>query len=248
MTPPFKFTPPVIAHRGASAYAPENTMAAFKKAHDLGIHWLEFDVTLSASGEVVIFHDDTLERTSNGQGNISVCSYENLKKLDAGTWFDPQFAGECIPLLSQVLTYLSQTKMAANIELKAIPGQEELLVKQVEQLFAAWPENQRPPILFSSFSFLTLQHLRRYFPLAKLGWLMHEWQPNWQEQASALGCVSIHLPHELVDAKIAAGIKAIYPHLLCYTVNDPARARELFSWGVDAVFSDCPDKIVSGMV
>ena len=89
-----QFLPPVIAHRGASAYAPENTLAAFVKAAQLGIRWIECDVMQAACGEVIIFHDETLERTTNGKGDVDRYPYSYLQSLDAGSWFDPIFSGE----------------------------------------------------------------------------------------------------------------------------------------------------------
>src|SRR5262245_86406 len=107
------FKPPLIAHRGASAYAPENTLAAFKKAKELGAQWLEFDVQLTACGEIVVFHDERLERTTNGRGWIHEKPYSYLKTLDAGSWFNSQFAGEKIPTLVEALEFLRQNNLMA---------------------------------------------------------------------------------------------------------------------------------------
>src|SRR3990167_7450135 len=112
------FLPPVIAHRGASAYAPENTLAAFRKAHDLGIQWIEFDVMLSADHVPIIFHDNLLDRTTNGRGEVGDFSFKALHELDAGAWFNPKFSGEHIPSLQDTVAFLRQTGMAANIEIK----------------------------------------------------------------------------------------------------------------------------------
>src|SRR5688572_22496951 len=92
--------PRVIAHRGASAYAPENTMAAFSRAHALGAQWIEFDVWLAACGEVVVLHDETLARTTNGYGRVTDFSYAALQPLDAGSWFGHQFRQEKILTLA----------------------------------------------------------------------------------------------------------------------------------------------------
>src|SRR5687767_2537589 len=115
-----RFDPPVIAHRGASFYAPENTMAAFRKAAQLGVNWVEFDVVATKDGMPVVFHDDELNRTTNGVGMLSDYSHAYLQTLDAGSWFDARFAGETIPTLAQVLTFLAEMKLNANIELKAL--------------------------------------------------------------------------------------------------------------------------------
>src|SRR5262245_14980881 len=93
----------VIAHRGASSYAPENALAAFDLALDMGARHLEFDVQASADGHLVVIHDDTLARTTNGTGAVSGLTLDALRSLDAGAWFRPEFAGERIPLLTEVL-------------------------------------------------------------------------------------------------------------------------------------------------
>src|SRR5690348_1162223 len=97
-----RFDQGVIGHRGACTYAPENTLASFKKAHELGIQWVEFDVMLSRDKVSVVFHDETLNRTTNGTGYIDECTFDELSKLDAGSSFGPEFKGERIPLLSDV--------------------------------------------------------------------------------------------------------------------------------------------------
>lgn len=107
----------VIAHRGASAYAPENTLAAFKLATEMGADWFELDCTLSKDGEVVVMHDDTVDRTTNGKGYVRDLSLYDLKQLDAGSWFAPEFAGERIPTLGQALD-LAKWKIGVYIEIK----------------------------------------------------------------------------------------------------------------------------------
>ena len=128
------FNPPVIAHRGASVYAPENTLAAFTKAAQLNIKWVEFDVMQAACGEPIIFHDETLDRTTNAKGDVSQQPYAYLQTLDAGTWFHPRFAGERIPTLKQVLQFLRDTKIAANIEIKALPKNAAVEIEALMQL------------------------------------------------------------------------------------------------------------------
>lgn len=244
MTALLKFNPPVIAHRGASAYAPENTMAAFVKAAQLGIKWVEFDVMQSADGVPFIFHDESLERTTNANGDPSKLQFHSLRALDAGRWFHSRFSGEKIPSLQQMIDFLINTNMSANVEIKAMHNQEQPLIKQVLNEFSRSQLGVvTPRILFSSFSLDALKLLRQYSPNCYLGMLLHEWEADWQALAVALNCVSIHVNQEIMTPDAAQQIKSMGKALLCYTVNDPKRAEELFSWGVDAVFSDNPDKI-----
>jgi glycerophosphoryl diester phosphodiesterase len=239
------FNPPVIAHRGASAYAPENTLAAFAKAAQLGATWVEFDVMQAASGEPVVFHDDTLDRTTNGAGELAHFSFTYLRTLDAGRWFAPQFAGEKIPSFTQVMMFLQEMHLSANVELKATQGQDEALVAQILLEIKPFLDQQNATILFSSFSIPALYALRKSAPQALIGLLLHEWEPNWEVVCRELNCVSVHVNQEIMTAADAKKIKQMGKKLLCYTVNDPTRAQELFRWGVDAVFSDAPDVIIA---
>src|SRR3990167_3541643 len=132
-----EINPPVIAHRGASAYAPENTFAAFLKAKELGARWLEFDVMLAACGEVVVIHDETLNRTTNQSGLVDHATYADLKTLDAGSWFDPLFSTEIIPTLEMTIDFLYRHQLAANIEMKAPIGKEEITAKKVLDIIQA---------------------------------------------------------------------------------------------------------------
>lgn len=239
------FNPPVIAHRGDSAHAPENTIAAFTAAALAGVRWIEFDVMQAACGEPVIFHDETLDRTTNGHGRLADFPYAVLAKLDAGSWFDMRFSGERIPAFSHVLEFLHETKLCANIEIKALPGREEQLVRRVLLELSKTRPFPRGSILFSSFSIEALRLLRKYSQDCLLGLLQHEWDPDWEKICASLDCVSVHVNEAILTENKCSKIKRMGRALLSYTVNDPEQARRLFSWGVDAVFSDAPEQILS---
>lgn len=238
------FSPRAIAHRGASAYAPENTIVAFTKAAQLGMKWVEFDVMQSQDGEVIVFHDETLDRTTNGKGDVDQVAYAHLRALDAGAWFMPQFSGERIPTLMQTLDFLKNTNMNANVELKAIGDRDEALVLGVVRDMKDYLKKYNDRILFSSFSIDALKYMRRYAPNAQLGYLMHEWLPDWQQTCDALNCITMNVFEEILTAERVQEIKQSGRQLLSYTVNDRERAKQLYAWGVDAVFSDCPDKVL----
>lgn len=237
------FNPPVIAHRGASAYAPENTLSAFTKAGLMGVKWIEFDVILAACGEPIIFHDKQLQRTTNGAGFIGEYPYAYLQTLDAGKWFDPAFSGERIPTLKEVMDFLIDKKMNANIEFKNFAKNKELLVKSVLSVVKPYLVNHALTILFSSFSIQTLEILRSYSPDCLIGLLLHEWQNDWPQIFASLQCASIHIHEKIATKERIKNMKDKGIIVLCYTVNHPARAKQLYSWGVDALFSDAPDKI-----
>ncbi|MHB1220484.1 MAG: glycerophosphodiester phosphodiesterase family protein, partial [Gammaproteobacteria bacterium] len=187
-----KFKQHVIAHRGASFYAPENTMAAFQKAVDLGIEWIELDVALTKDNHPIIIHDDTLNRTTNGVGDVGLYTLAQLKGLDAGSWFAPAFHQETLPTLTELTSFLEKTNTYANVELKSLPGREETLVLAVLREMSAYLNRYNSRILFSSFSVPTLMLLRGAASNVRIGLLMEEWLPDWQVIASKLHCVSIH--------------------------------------------------------
>lgn len=234
--------PPIIAHRGLSFYAPENTMIAFYKAIEQGWRWIECDVMLSHDRIPIVFHDEELARTTNGVGNPGEFSFSYLQTLDAGRWFRSSFAGEKIPSLEQLLLFMQNHPLQLNLEIKPLSGQEILTVEVVLALLKKYP-HLRSRILFSSFSLLALQHLRRLDSTCLIGLLLHEWADSWQETCKDLHCVSIHINQEVLTAEKVAAVKASNKALFSYTVNEKQRAEQLFSWGVDAVFSDAPDRI-----
>lgn len=240
-----KIEPPVIAHRGMSRFAPENTLAAFRKAKEFGINWVEFDVMLTADGEAVVIHDETLERTTNGKGQVISHPFSYIKTLDAGSWFDPQFKGEKIPTLREVIELLNELKLNANIEIKAQVGNEELTVRTVLGIIQQFWKNKHTQPLISSFSLTILKWVREYSPTVMMGFLMHEWNADWQPICDALLTASVNVNQEILTPENVELIKATNRKLLAYTVNEPNRAHELFAWGVDAVFSDDPIRILS---
>jgi glycerophosphoryl diester phosphodiesterase len=232
------FNPPVLAHRGASADAPENTMPAFVRAVQLGIQWVEFDVMLAACGTPIIFHDETLDRTTNASGDVGAYPYVYLQTLDAGSWFKSTYSGEKIPTLDQAAEFLVGTGLHANVEIKPLPGQDEATVDATLKVMSAYFAEDSPQILYSSFSIPTLKYLRARAPHCLMGLLMHEWLSDWQQIADALHCVAINVNEEILTAERVRQIKDTGRMLLSYTVNNIDRAEQLYGWGVDAVFSD----------
>ncbi len=239
--------PPVIAHRGVSAQAPENTLAAFAKARQMGLNWVEFDVMLAATGEAIVIHDDHLERTTNGKGHIINCAYHYLKTLDAGSWFDPVFSDQHIPLLEEVLYLLHSQHLAANLEIKPFPGQEGMIAQRIFEVLQQNTAQLPSPLLISSFSPVVLKNVRKISTSAVLGMLVDEWQEDWQNFCSETQCTSVNINHMLLNPARVNEIKEKGYLLLAYTVNNIQRAQELLSWGVDAIFSDCSEAILTGL-
>jgi hypothetical protein len=116
--------PRVVGHRGAAASAPENTLAGLRRAHQLGVGWVEFDVKLSGDGVPILMHDAVLERTTDGKGAVADTAYADIRALDAGAWFGPEFAGERVPSFDEAIDLLLSHGLGANVEIKPCPGRE----------------------------------------------------------------------------------------------------------------------------
>jgi glycerophosphoryl diester phosphodiesterase len=232
------FQPPLIAHRGASSVAPENTLIAFTKAKELGFKWVEFDVMLTADDQVVVIHDEFLDRTTNGNGRVEDINYNDLITLDAGSWFAPCFRDERVPSLIQVITLLNTLNLSANVEIKAQLGKEEQTVKCVLSILNAYWNDATSHYLLSSFSLTVLNTIRVFDHRSPMGFLMDEWQDDWRNNCDNLRCSSVNVNQAILTQENVTLIKSTQRLLLAYTVNQQDRALELFSWGVDAVFTD----------
>ncbi|MRR14962.1 MAG: hypothetical protein EG826_00745 [Deltaproteobacteria bacterium] len=234
----------IIAHRGASAYYPENTLASFEGAAALGADMAELDVQLTSDGEVVVFHDEKISRCTNGRGRIADHTLAALKKLDAGGWFDKKFQGERIPTLLEVLQ-LCRGRIAVNIEVKTEAvgdnvsgGIEEKCLRIVDQA------GMRGHVVFSSFNPLAIVHLKaidRETPVA----VLYERKHYGRRLPSAI-VASLH-----VDAFNCSGrelskvwLADLKQHAIpvnVYTVNEEKAMARWLTLGVDGIFTNHPD-------
>ncbi len=231
--------PKIVAHRGGGKLAPENTLAAIDVGAKYGHTMIEFDAKLSEDRQIFLLHDDTLDRTSNGWGVAGDIAWQKLAQLDAGSWYSRDYAGEPLPLLRDVAERCRQHQMMANIEIKPSSGKEVETGRDVALAARELWQGQTAPLL-SSFSTAALEAAMQAAPELPRGLLLDEWHDDWQALTSALDCVSIHLNYRLLTAARTAALKAAGLYVLVYTVNQPARARELLGWGVDAI---CTDRI-----
>jgi len=237
--------PPVIGHRGAAACAPENTLGGFRRARALGCRWVEFDVRLTADGELILLHDERLERTTDGSGKACAQPLATIRRHDAGGWFGPAFAGEIVPTLAEAVGVLGELGLGANVELKAARGREaETGAAAADLLRRSWPPHLPAPLI-SSFLPTALAAARDHAPEIARGLLVRAVPRHRRLLAGSLGCVSVHAEHGHLRPGIVAEMRESGYSVLAYTVNDPARARELFAWGVTSVFSDVPHMILA---
>jgi len=236
--------PKVIGHRGAAAYAPENTLESLRAAARRGAGWVEFDVKLTAEGVPIVFHDDKLDRTTNGKGAVAVVSLERIRGLDAGSWFGPAFAGARVPTLEEALMLVLAEGLGANIEIKPCPGREAETAEQaLGEILRLWPA-RRPPPLISSFKPASLAVAKSKAPHLPRGLLLYEdGVPTWKQHARAQACATVHCSEHNLTAAWAAEVRGAGYGLAAYTVNDSLRARQLRDIGVQCIITDAPDRI-----
>lgn len=238
--------PKVIGHRGAAAYAPENTLESLREAACRGAGWVEFDVKLTADGVPVVFHDDKLERTTSGKGAVAAASFERIRRLDAGSWFGPAFAGARVPTLEEALQLVLDEGLGANIEIKPCPGREAATAERaVAEILRLWPA-KRPPPLISSFKPASLAAAKAKAPHLPRGLLLYEdGVPTWKRDAREQACATVHCSEHNLSAAWAAEIRGAGYGLAAYTVNDGPRARQLKDFGVQCIITDAPDRILA---
>lgn len=232
----------LCGHRGVASLAPENTLAGLKAAHDLGLSWVEIDVQLTKDLQPVLLHDATVNRCSNGRGQLRDYDYQQLSELDAGSWFDSRFASEKIPLLADYLAQAAHFNIQVNIELKVHRGDNEtILCERVAKVIEK--ACQPSTLLISSFSETCVANMQSLLPKIARGILFEKLPAHWQAQTQRLNAISIHCHHRHLTRLQALQIKAAGYQLYCYTVNKPKRAAQLASWGVDMIFTDKPQNI-----
>ena len=238
--------PRIVAHRGGGTLAPENTLAGMQCGLQQGFHAVEFDVMLSRDHVPVVVHDPDLGRTVRGSGSIPDYSAAELTAMDAGSWFSAQYAGEHLPTYREVFDFCQAKRIWMNVEIKPAPGFDEMTGSTVGELTHAWLTEAAsavlPPLL-SSFSFDALMAAKTAAPEIARGYLADVIPPDWLERLRALDAVALHTNQKNLTPQLAQEIKQAGYGLFCYTVNDPARAREILSWGVDAFCTDRIDLI-----
>lgn len=224
--------PLIIGHRGASAEAPENTLAAFGLALEMGADGVELDVQLSADGRVVIIHDATVDRTTNGRGKVSHLSLAELKALDAGS-------GQMIPTLDELFTAFGP-RLLYNVEIKGFAwGNQALEIAVADRIAAYHLENH---VLVSSFNPLSVRRSRRHLTRSTLVGHIH--MAAWQRFFFHLVPAAAAHPHvRLVDEQYMAWAKKTGRRVHVWTVDEPAEAQRLARLGVHGMITNRPGLI-----
>jgi len=238
--------PRLIAHRGLSAHAPENTLAAVRAAHAAGCTWVELDVQLLGDGTPVIWHDAGVRRCSDASGRLADLDLPTARRLDVGAWFGDAFRGERIATLAEMLKLIDECGMGLNLELKVNRGRSAaaLVEEAVPAALDALPPER---LIVSSFNDDALACTRELAPASRvaLGVLFEGIGRGWRSRCTELEAFSVHADWRRLSRRGATAVKDDGYALLCYTPNDPAAFAHLWQWGVDAAISDDPGRFIS---
>jgi glycerophosphoryl diester phosphodiesterase len=235
--------PWVVGHRGASGHAPENTMAAYRKAVELGAQFIETDLQLTRDARLVALHDPTLDRTTNGRGPVKDFTLAELSRLDAGSWYGSQFAGEPIPTLDDIIRYARQADVVFYLEVKTgnVWGVEHALVAALRDV----KEAARTAVL--SFDLSALQTIRRADAMLLTGLLMDQPRPDAIQAALRVGARQFAPRADLVTPELIAQAHEEGLQVVTWTINDPAQMRDAIAAGVDGIMTDYPDRLVNAL-
>ncbi len=265
MPQPQAYRPLVIAHRGASGIAPENTLLAVATAITLGADMAEVDLQLSRDGHLVLFHDPALGRTTHVAGphclagsrrrpavRLADLTLEEIKTLDAGSWFAPAFAGLAIPTLIELLEHCAG-RLGLNLELKVSgtgPSTQarEQMAGELCRLVRTYPAPES--LLISSLDHQILASVRERDPRLRLGLLLEGKQGQTEvkaalRMANTLQAYSLHLPARLARPAVLAAVQQEGYRVSVYTVNQPSAMRRMIAGKVDGIMTDYPDRLTA---
>ncbi len=241
----------IIGHRGAANIAPENTLAGIHAAHACGLTWVELDVILMGDGSLIMHHDRTLNRSTDGRGELMSLSFDDLWDVDAGAQFRKShpgvFEGEAIPTLQQALDLVSALDMGINLEIKKHHHSSEALVVPLLEELGAYTKLANDKVLLSSFDHESLSLCHKLRPDFDIGHLFTSLPHNWLELSQDVGAKTVHVSQRLIKKSDVERVRDAGFELYCYTVNNGKKAVELFSWGVNGVFTDDPERIDSAI-
>lgn len=232
--------PLIIAHRGAKAYAPENTMASFNFAAEVNADGVEFDIKLTKDGHIIIIHDLTVDRTTDGSGKVKDFTLAELKKLDAGKFFSEQYAGEEIPTLSDVLIKLP-SNLVINIEITNYGSMWDGLAKKTVELVKQLGKEKQ--ILFSSFFPTNLMITKKLAPEIPVAILANSGASGWLSRSNLMRGISPQAVHPYlsdVDKNFVDHQHKMGRKVNVWTVNDPFEMERLANLKVDGIITDDP--------
>ena len=231
------------AHRGASGHCPENTLAAFAKAIDLGATGIETDVHMTKDGRLVLIHDASLKRTTGINAYVKDLTLDEVKAADAGSWFHKDYKGETVPTLEELLDFIRTKDVMLNLELKSgivqYPGLEEKTVETVRR----YKMDDR--VIISSFNHYSLVKVKQIAPEMKTGILYSEGLYEPWVYAQRLGASALHAAHYAVLPEFVQAAQAVDIDYTPFTVNDAGVMARLLAAGVAGIITDYPDRLAA---
>ncbi|WP_066190624.1 glycerophosphodiester phosphodiesterase [Gracilibacillus timonensis] len=229
----------IFAHRGSSGTHPENTFSAFREAVKMSTDGIEIDVHLTKDNELVVIHDNTVNRTTNGKGYVKDFTLQEIKQLDAGSWFAEEFTGERIPTLEEVLIFLEKEKQILNIELKNVVLDYHGLEDKVVEMVRKYHLTDR--VIISSFNHISLHEIGKSYPDIKCGVLTLDKQYQPWNYITSVGATSIH-PHWLkCDQEMITEMQLRNIPVRVYVINKKDQMRRFINYNVTALMTDYPE-------
>ena len=229
------------AHRGASGYCPENTMASFQKAIELGCQGIETDVQITSDGNLVLIHDEKVDRTTNSVGYVKDFTFEELRKLDAGSWLDSTYSKEKIPSAEELILLAKEQNITINFELKNGIIMYPDLEKKILELIYKYDMQQK--VILSSFNHYSMHTCKEISKEIKTGLLYMEGLYEPQLYCKQVNADAIHPNYNAINKEIVKNCKAAGVLVNPFTVNDESVMKHLIAAGVDGIITNYPDKL-----
>jgi len=234
-----------IAHRGASGHAPENTMAAFRRAVELGATFIETDLQITRDARVVAIHDFTLDRTTNGKGQVHLLTLKQIRALDAGSWFGNRgaesFSGERVPTLKEILDFAKEHDVIFYLEIKSGPawGIEHAVVAALRD------HNASARVVILSFDPATIDSVHRLDSTMMTGFLCEHPSNDLVERTVRVGARQLVARGDLVTSAVVEKAHHAGLQVVAWTINEADQMRRLIATGVDGIITDYPDQLLS---
>ncbi len=234
-----------IAHRGASGHAPENTMAAFRRAVELGARFIETDLQITRDARVIAIHDFTLDRTTNGKGQVHLLPLDQIRALDAGAWFGDRetgaFSGERVPTLEEILGFAKEHDIIFYLEIKSGPawGVEHAVVAALRD------QNASARVVILSFDPATLDSVHRLDSTMMTGFLCEHPSNDLVERTVRAGARQLVARGDLITPAVVEKAHHAGLQVVAWTINEADQMRRLIATGVDGIITDYPDRLLS---
>ena len=234
-----------IAHRGASGHAPENTMAAFRRAVELGARFIETDLQITRDARVIAIHDFTLERTTSGKGQVHLLTLDQIRALDAGSWFGDSragsFSGERVPTLEEILDFAKEHDVIFYLEIKSGPawGVEHAMVAALRD------RNASARVVILSFDPSSLGSVHRLDPTMMTGFLCEHPSNDLVERTVRAGARQLVAGGDLITSEVVEQAHHAGLQVVAWTINEPDQMRRLIAAGVNGIITDYPDRLLT---